>query len=176
LFVAASIGGPLLVQRAVSAGQRWEHNEVAGFMYAVLGVAYTVLLGLMVVAVRQDFETAEASATREADDVATVFWLAHGLPQPQARNVQELARSYARVVAKEEWPPMRRGKESPKAWELLDELRSNMVSLDKTGAPATLYDGEVQAVRDLGDTRRDRLLEANQGLPALLWADLWWAP
>ena len=100
--MAASIGGLLLVQRAVPANRRQEHNDVAGFMYAVLGVAYTVLLGLMVVAVWQDYEMAQASATREANDVATVFWLARGLPQLEARHTQELARSYARVVAKEE--------------------------------------------------------------------------
>ncbi len=173
LFVAASIGGLILVQRAVPPGRRQEHNDVAGFMYAVLGVAYAVLLGLMVVAVWQDYETAEASAAKEANAVATVFWLAHGLPQPQARRAQELARSYARVVADEEWPLMGRGDESPKAWGLLDELRGSVVALDSTNdTHGALYDDEIQAVRDLGDARGDRLLEAEQGLPTLLWVVL----
>ena len=173
MYVAASIGGLILVQRAVPASQRQEQNEVAGFMFAVLGVAYAVLLGLMVVAVWQDYETAQASATREANDVATVFWLARGLPQPEARRTQELARSYARVVAEEEWPMLGRGEESSIAWELLDDLRGGVVALHPTTpTQVALYDNELQAVRDLGDDRRDRLLEANQGLPALLWAVL----
>jgi hypothetical protein len=172
-FVAVSIGGLILVQRVVPVNLRQQHNEVAGFMYAVLGVAYAVLLGLMVVAVWQDYETAQASATREANDVATIFWLARGLPQPETHHVQGLARSYARVVAKEEWPQMGRGEESSKAWALLDDLRGSVVALHPTTtAQGMLYDNEVQAVRDLGDDRRDRLLEANQGLPALLWAVL----
>ena len=58
------MGGLILVQRAVPPARRQEHNDVAGFMYAVLGVAYAVLLGLMVVAVWQDYETAEASRWR----------------------------------------------------------------------------------------------------------------
>lgn len=157
----------------VPLSRRQEHNEVAGFMYAVLGVAYAVLLGLMVVAVWQDYEAAQASAAKEANAVSTVFWLARGLPQPEARHIQELARSYARVVAEEEWPMMRQDEESPKAWVLLDELRGSIVALRPTnGAQETLYDNEVQAVRDLGDARRDRLLEADQGLPTLLWAVL----
>ena len=173
MFVAASIGGLILVQHAVPVSRRQEQNEVAGFMFAVLGVAYAVLLGLMVVAVWQDYETAQASATREANDVATVFWLARGLPQPEARRTQELARSYARVVAEEEWPMMQRGEESSKAWGLLDDLRGSVVALHPTTATqVALYDNELQAVRDLGDDRRDRLLEANQGLPALLWTVL----
>jgi hypothetical protein len=74
--VSASIGGLIQVQRAVPLSRRQEHNEVAGFMYAVLGVAYAVhavLLGLMVVAVWQDYEVAEASAAKEANAVSTVF-------------------------------------------------------------------------------------------------------
>jgi hypothetical protein len=173
LFVGASVGGLVLVQRAVPPDRRQEHNDVAGFMYAVLGVAYAVLLGLMLVAVWQDYETAQASTTKEANAVSTVFWLARGLPQPEARRTQELARSYARVVIKEEWPLMRRDEDSPKAWALLDELRGVVVSLHpKTVAEATTYDNEARAVSDLGDARRDRLLEADQGLPALLWAVL----
>ncbi len=46
MFVLASVGGLILVQRLVPSVQRQEHNDVAGFIYAVLGVAYAVLLGL----------------------------------------------------------------------------------------------------------------------------------
>jgi len=92
-FVGASVGGLVLVQRAVPPDRRQEHNDVAGFMYAVLGVAYAVLLGLMLVAVWQNYETAQASATKEAIVVSTVLWLACDLPQPEARRTQELARS-----------------------------------------------------------------------------------
>src|SRR5918993_1917988 len=36
---------------------RRQHNDVAGFIYAVLGVVYAVLLGLMVVAVWEEWNT-----------------------------------------------------------------------------------------------------------------------
>jgi hypothetical protein len=49
-FVALAVGGLVLVQRLVPIERRQEHNDVAGFIYAVLGVAYAVLLGLMVAA------------------------------------------------------------------------------------------------------------------------------
>ncbi|MGH3144756.1 MAG: hypothetical protein ACRDTR_03045 [Rubrobacter sp.] len=51
LFVVGAVGGLVLVQRLVPSVQRSQHNDVAGFIYSVLGVAYAVLLGLMVVAV-----------------------------------------------------------------------------------------------------------------------------
>ncbi|HET7270458.1 MAG TPA: DUF4239 domain-containing protein [Rubrobacter sp.] len=173
LFVAVSVGGLILVQRLVPSTKRQEHNEVAGFIYAVLGVAYAVLLGLMVVAVWQDRQAAEDAATNEANELATVFWIAHALPEPQARHTQELARSYARVVVEEEWPLMKQGKASPRAWDLLDELRSSIEAFrPTTDAQLVLYDHELQGVHDLGDARRARLLKANEGLPAILWVVL----
>jgi predicted nuclease with RNAse H fold len=168
-----AIGGLIVVQSLVPSARRQEYNDVAGFIYAVLGVAYAVLLGLMVVAVWQDWQAAEDTATEEANELAAVFWLAHSLPESQARDVQELARSYARVVIQEEWPLMRQGKASPKAWDLLDELRGSLVELHPTtDAQVVLYDHELQRIHELGDARRARLLKADEGLPAILWVVL----
>ena len=111
-----AVVGLVLVQRLVSTERRKEHNDVAGFIYAVLGVAYAVLLGLMVVAVWQDWQAAHDSATQEANELDAVFWLAHGLPKPEGRHIQELARDYARVEVRQEWPLMQHGKSSPKAY------------------------------------------------------------
>jgi hypothetical protein len=173
LFVAGAVGGLVLVQRLVPIERRQEHNDVAGFIYAVLGVAYAVLLGLMVVADWQDWQDARDSATQEANELAAVFWLAHGLPQPEARHIQGLARSYAQVEVHKEWPLMRDGKSSPKAYELLDGMRASVEALRPAGAAQTvLYDNLLQRLHELGDARRTRLLEAEEGLPALLWAVL----
>ena len=173
LFVAGAIGGLVLVQRLVPIERRREHNDVAGFIYAVLGVAYAVLLGLMVVAVWQDWQAAHDSATQEANELDAVFWLAHGLPEPEGRHIQELARDYARVVVREEWALMEQGESSPEVWKILDEMRASVETLDPTSeAQTVLYDNEIQRLHELGDARRARLLQAEEGLPAILWAVL----
>jgi uncharacterized membrane protein YraQ (UPF0718 family) len=173
LFVAGAVGGLVLVQRLVPIERRLEHNDVAGFIYAVLGVAYAVLLGLMVVAVWQDWQAAHDSETQEANELDAVFWLAHGLPKPEGRHIQELARDYARVVVRQEWPLMEHGKTSPKAYELLDEMRASVEALHPTkDAQTVLYDNLLQRLHELGDARRARLLQAEEGLPAILWAVL----
>ena len=127
----------------------------------------------MVVAFWQDWEAAQDSATQEANELAAVFWLAHGLPQPEGRHIQELARDYARVEVREEWPLMEHGKASPKAYELLDEMRASVEALHPAdGAQTVLYDNLLQRLHELGDARRTRLLQAEEGLPAILWAVL----
>ncbi len=130
-----------MVQRLVPTKRREQHNDVAGFIYAVLGVSYTVLLGLMVVAVWEQWNAAQATATSEAHQLSEVFEGAHALPQPQGRHIQELTRSYAQVVVNEEWPLMQQGNESPKAWDLLDEMSATIQGLDpNTDAQQVLYD------------------------------------
>src|SRR5215216_4771340 len=120
MFVA--VVGLVLVQRLVPPDLREEQNDVAGFIYAVLGVAYAVLLAFVVIAVWQDYETAQTNVESEAHELAGVYFLASQMPEPQRTRVQDLARTYARVVVEEEWPMMERGQTSPRADSLLRQL------------------------------------------------------
>jgi hypothetical protein len=173
LFVLFAVGGLILVQRLVPMGVRQRQNDVAGFIYAVLGVAYAVLLGLMLVAVWEQWEAAKIIADDEANEVAEIFWMAHQLPQPEGRRIQELARSYCRVVVEEEWPLMERGMVSPRAWATLDDLRDSVQSFHPTNdAQLALYQESLSQMDGLSDARRKRLLAANEGLPGILWVVL----
>ena len=173
LFVLASVAGLILVQRWVSMERRKRYNDVAGFIYAVLGIAYAVLLGLVVVAAWEQFQTARDTAEREADELAEIFWLGHRLPPPEGHRLQELTRSYARVVVDKEWPLMARGESSPQAWALIDEIRLTVQNMNPdTDAEQVLYEQGLERVHDLADARRDRLVEAREGIPAILWVVL----
>ena len=146
---------------------------MAGFIYAVLGVVYAVLLGLVVVAVWEQWNAAADWADQEASELAEVFWVADRMPESKGHNIQELVHSYARVVVKEEWPLMRQGKSSQKAWALLAEIRSEVQDFQpSTPAQTVLYEQGLERVHDLADARRERLLLADHGLPAILWVVL----
>ena len=171
--VAVAVGGLIVVQRLVPIATRRQHNDVVGFIYAVLGVTYAVLLGLMVVAVWEQWELAKRTADEEASSLAEIFWLADRLPESDGHRVQELARSYATVVVDEEWSLMEKKKSSPRAWALLDDIRAKLQNFDpSTPQEQVIYEQSLERMRDLADARRDRLLEAEQGLPAILWVVL----
>jgi hypothetical protein len=168
-----AVGGLVLVQRLYSTERRKQHNDVAGFIYAVLGVSYAVLLGLMLIAVWEQWNAAQDVASDEANELAGIFWFAHALPQPEGRHIQELARSYAQVVVEEEWPLMEQGRSSPKAWATLDDLRGTILGLDPpTGAQQVRYNQVLEQLHALGDARRERLLAASEGLATILWVVL----
>jgi Na+/proline symporter len=97
-----ALAGLELVQRLVSAESRQRHNDVAGFIYAALGVIYAVLLALVVIAVWGEYDAAGETVEQEANAVAEIFWLAHRLPEPEGTHIQELARFYAQEVIHKE--------------------------------------------------------------------------
>jgi hypothetical protein len=176
--MVVAVGGLLLVQHLYSTERRKQANDVAGFIYAVLGVAYAVLLGLMLIAVWEQWNEAEDVTTEEANELAGIFWFAHALPQPEGRHIQELVRSYSEVVVEEEWPLMAQGKSSPEAWATLDELRGTILGLkppkgaQQMGYDQVRYNQLLEQLHSLGDARRERLLVAGEGLPTILWVVL----
>jgi hypothetical protein len=174
MSVLVAVAGLVLVQRLVSPTTRKRHNDVAGFIYAVVGVSYAVLLGLVIIAAWERFAEARDTAHRESSELAEVFWLAHRLPEPEGPRIQEQARSYAEVVVDEEWPLMKEGQASPRAWQLLDEIRQSLQDMEvRTGAEEVLYQQGLQRVHDVNDARRERLVDAEEGsIPAIVWVVL----
>ena len=177
----AALAGLELVQRLVPADARQQHNDVAGFIYAALGVIYAVLLALVVIAVWEEYGAASETVEQESNATAEIFWLAHRLPEPEGSHIQELARSYAEEVTHEEWPLMEQGEAplmtqtrgTPVGWTLIDEIRANLQEFQPhTKAEEQIYAEGLDQVQRLADARRMRLVAAEEGVPAVLWAVL----
>src|ERR671914_1148719 len=173
----AAVAGLELVQRLVPAEKRQEHNDVAGFLYAVVGVVYAVLLALLVIAVWEQYQRARETVEGEANSVADIAWLAHRLPEPEHHQLQEDARSYAHEVVDEEWPLMEQGLEGgqslPEGWDLIDDMRATLQEFEpRTVAEQELYAEGLDRISRFGDARRMRIVAAQEGIPGVLWVVL----
>jgi hypothetical protein len=177
----AAVIGLAVVQRLVPVETRKEHNDVAGFIYAVLGVIYAVLLALVVIATWEEFGRASVTVETEANALAEIAWLAYALPEPERHHLQELARSYAEEVVHKEWPLMEQGRtplmestrETPSGWVLIDDIRATIQGYEpRTAAEQELYAEGLDQVQRLADARRMRLVAAEEGLPTVLWVVL----
>src|SRR5919112_4478843 len=136
---AAAVAGLMLVQRFVSSELREQHNDVAGFVYAGVGVVYAVLLALVVIAVWEQYQRARETVETEANALAEIAWLAHRLPESERHQLQEQARSYAREVVDQEWPLMAQrlddhGRGSPQGWDLIDDIRATLQEVEPSSA------------------------------------------
>jgi hypothetical protein len=178
-FVA--LAGLEVVQRLVPATSRQPHNDVAGFIYAALGVIYAVLLALVVISVWEEYQAASETVEQEANALAEIGWLGYRLPEPEGTHIQELARSYAEEVVHKEYPLMEQGQAplmtqtqgTPAGWTLIDDIRANLQEFQpRTQADVQLYAEGLNQVQRLADARRMRLVAAEEGIPGVLWAVL----
>ena len=176
-----ALAGFELVHRLVPAVSRQRHNDVAGFIYAALGVIYAVLLALVVIAVWEEYGAASDTVEQEANATADIYWLADQLPEDRGTRVQELARSYAEDVVHKEWPLMESGEQPPleeeagipTGWNLIDDIRHNLQGFEaRTKSEEQLYAEGLDQVDALSDARRMRLVAAEEGVPGILWSVL----
>jgi hypothetical protein len=171
--VALALYGVIHVRRRVPIDVQMEQNEVAGFFIAVLGVMYGVLLASAVIAVWEDLEEARMVAEREANAVGDLYRTAEGMPDPFRGLVQEQVTAYARSVVVEEWPLLRRGRESGNALNHMEGIWTLLRTYEPSGARETaLYDKMLDAVQQVNDERRMRLLASREGIPPLMWGVL----
>jgi hypothetical protein len=176
-----ALAGLELVQRLVPATSRQPHNDVAGFIYAALGVIYAVLLALVVIAVWEEYRAASETVEQKANALAEIAWLGNRLPEPEGTHIQELTRSYAEEVSHKEWPLMEQGEAplmtqtqgTPAGWTLIDEIRANLQDFQPhTPSDEQLYAEGLDQVQRLADARRMRLVAAEEGIPGVLWSVL----
>jgi len=82
---AIAIGFQVLVRRWVGIDRLILNNEVAGFIFAIIGVVYAVLLAFVVIAVWEKFSEGQTSVARESAAARALFQYAEG---PEGRSRQ----------------------------------------------------------------------------------------
>lgn len=89
------------------------------------------------------------TAQNEAGSVGEIYLLAEQLPEPDRREIQGLAESYARTVEEEGWPMMERGRVSARAQEISDELRRSVMGFEpSTDAEQAIHVQGLTLVQD----------------------------
>src|SRR5215212_3189918 len=92
IAVVVSLLGLALVRRVVPASQLAAHTEVAGYVYAVIGVIYAVVLALVVIAAWEEYRDAREAATNEASAVLNLARAANGWPAGDSEPVESALR------------------------------------------------------------------------------------
>jgi hypothetical protein len=170
---ALGVGGLLVVHRLVSEEFRERHNDVVGFVIAVVGVIYAVLLAFITVIVWEQHNEAADFAQREAAALLDVHRDVEALPEASRRDIQSRLRAYARIVIVEEWPAMARAKSSARAGEALDETWRALLAADpKTPREQVAYGEAFRRLNAVGEGREMRVQASRERLPHLLWAVL----
>jgi hypothetical protein len=173
-MVLLAIAGTMLTRRWVGAETLRNNNEVAGFIYAVIGVTYAVLIGLTAIIVWEQYDKARAVVEQEANELADLYRDAQPFPEAVRKEIEARIGAYARVVVEKEWPAMERRASSPEAWEAYDQLwRVHYQFRPENEHQMAWYRESLKNLNELGDHRRLRLLSSRtQGVPPVMWVVL----
>jgi hypothetical protein len=84
-------------------------------------------------------------------------------------------------VVHNEWPVMQKGQRppleqedgTPSGWSIIDVIRASLQDFEpRTKAEEQLYAKGLDQIETLNDSRRMRLVAAEEGVPAVLWSVL----
>jgi len=171
--VAVALLGFLVVHRTVPASVRREHNDVAGFIYAILGIVYAILLTYVTIVVWERFDATSSTVELEAVAAANIYHGVDGFPDPAQSTVKNMVRSYVETTIDEEWALLAQRRSSPKADQLANDLRGAIDQLPATTpTQQVLLDHELSQYETMISQRRLRILESQVGLHPLLWVML----
>jgi hypothetical protein len=159
--------GLALVRRTVPLDRLARHIDVAGYVYAVIGVIYAVILAQVVIAAWQEYQDARAVADNEANAVLNLARLAQVWPDQDRERVEDALSAYAQQVVNVEWPTMAHNQfdESVQTsyihelWQAVNEAGVRADGLDP------VYAASLQQLDQLDEARRSRMLIGGERLP-----------
>lgn len=168
----------LLVQWGIR--RRWpalaqgQHNDVVGFIIAVVGVIYAVLLGFVVIVGWENFDEAEQVVGLEASALRSIYRDSVALPPETQAQLQDLVRRYATEVTTDEWPAMAQGRPGdPRVGDLFFEMAREISSTPvTTPAQQEFVGAEAERLSQLVSLRSQRLDIVDNGIPGVLWIAL----
>lgn len=168
-----SVGGMFLVRKFVHLEKLQSYHEVGGYLLAVLGTLYAVVLGFVVVNASEGMDGAKVNVEKEANAVADVFRLAEGFPTRSRQEIQIACDRYVHLVIDDEWKSMSEAQPNNQCWQQVDILWSSIRSCEpKTESQKAFYAQILTAMDEFGDCRRARLISAKNTVSPLLWVVL----
>ena len=166
--MSLAIGGMLLVRRSVTLSTLENHNQVAGYIYGVVGVVYAVLLAFIVIVVWQQHTQVQIHVEREANQLGDLYRNTRVFPEEIRTRLQNQIRAYSRIVVEKEWPAMTKDETSPDAWVAINQLWRAYQQVEARNDHERLwYAKSIDQLERLGDYRRLRLLSNRAAVPVL---------
>jgi hypothetical protein len=170
-FLLATVAVGYVVGKVAPRDIRMEHNDLAGFILAVIGVIYAVLLAFVTIGVWERFQQAESRSYEEAGALAVVYRDVDSFPQRQPLRAG--VRAYTEAVVADEWPKMRRGQQSEVADRQLEKVDRMVRTLPVASQAEQDVHNQMLAAMNTALSDRDvRLSEDATGINGIMWAIL----
>ncbi len=172
VVVLVAVTGGLLFYRYVPRALLSEHNEIAGFVFAVVGVVYAVLLAFLAIGVWEHFELSEQRTYDEAGRLTVVYRKSDVFPA-QAHLLRAEVRRYVTTVVDREWAEMQHGRQDAGAEQLIERIAFQIRHLPvRTMAAQNVHAAMLQSIDDAMVDRDYRTSLGAIGVNGFVWSIL----
>ena len=144
------------------------NNEVAGIIFGVLSLIYSLLVAFVIVAVWENYEELNRTIENETDDLNTILVHSTALPDSLRRPVVASVKGYCQRIVNEEW-----GAQENKAytrWSAIPSLRQFLFQVQPNSKTQenvlNLLDEKLSNITNL---RRERLSHSHAYVPEMVW-------
>lgn len=169
-FVGFFLLGLLLIRKYIHHSKLELHNEVAGFIYAVIGVIYAVLLAFVVVTVWEQFNTAEERVSQEVSHLIDVYRNANAFPDSVKTPIQKSITDYMQVMIDKEYDAMSKDTFSGEAKAAYMKIWDLHLKYKPASENEKFWFAEtIKELNLLADARRYRIDCIYYGVPPFMW-------
>lgn len=168
-FTVLSVLLARLTQRLFRREVLIEHNDLTGFIFAVVGVIYAVLLGFVAIGVWERFAAADEATYAEAGNLTIVYRDAGAFRERDL--IRKDLRAYVADVSGPEWAAMQRGDTSRVVRSQAERLAFEV----NHATPDSAKDDDlrrqmIDAMSEALMGREHRLAVDATGLNSVMWA------
>jgi hypothetical protein len=171
--VATSLLGLAFVRRSIEIRRLQPQHDVAGFIIAVVGVIYAVLLAFMVVVQWEAYASARSNAASEANAIGNLFRDADSFGT-QGRPLADAVFAYSKQVVERDYPYVaKHQKEDANVDQYLNAMWRAVTSLPASTPTQQAF--VRQAITDVSaatEDRRTRIEDSSSLLSKPLWVVL----
>jgi hypothetical protein len=176
-FTGFGVGLLLLVRQFVHHSILKRHNDIAGFVFATVGVIYGVMLAFVVIIVWEQYNEANTIARNEAAQAYSLYRDLSIYPdQKEAKPAIVSLEVFSKAVVEKEYPLLRQMKWETKHVVSVDTEKKFLKLWEdiKTMAPKTLqevamFNEILKDINTIGQEREKRLIISHDDLPGVIW-------
>lgn len=145
-------------------------NSLISHTTSGFSLFYGLLLGLLSVAVYQNYEKVGNAAFQEASDLASLYRNASNYPEPGRSEILHLLRDYTLYAVHKDWPAHRQGRIYLGGGSRLSVILQKLLQFEPKTASAEILQGQMlQTFNALMESRQRRLAGVNTRIPGILW-------
>lgn len=171
-FVVTAVLGLLLFRRATT-GRLFLNEEMNNdiiFFASAIGVFYSLMAGLMAVAVWGNYTAVEDLVSGEASSIAALYRDVSSLLEPARGELQQQVREYNAFIIDQSWPAQRQGLILDEATRTLNAFQDRLFAYE----PATVgdqvrYAETLRQFNVMVELRRKRIGSLGGALPPVMW-------